>query len=151
MWHNVVKYRHSPGLMQPWPTFSHADLKPNQFMLLTTQLRGGGASRWGCSWQPRSWNVSPQSVPALKESWLDRLGFRSWAYPLIIDVNRGNCYEWGKKLCFFKIYLFIICKYTVAVFRHSRRGHRIILQMVVSHHVVTGNWTQNLRKSSQSS
>jgi hypothetical protein len=40
---------------------------------------------------------------------------------------------------FFKnIYLFIIFKYTVAVFRHSRRGHQISLQMVVSHHVVAG-------------
>jgi hypothetical protein len=37
-----------------------------------------------------------------------------------------------------KIYLFIICKYTVAVFRHSRRGRQILLQMVVSHHVVAG-------------
>jgi hypothetical protein len=35
------------------------------------------------------------------------------------------------------IYLFIICKYTVAVFRHSRRG-QISLQMVVSHHAVAG-------------
>jgi hypothetical protein len=45
-------------------------------------------------------------------------------------------------LWFFKkylfIYLFIICKYTVAVFRHSRRGNQISLQMVVSHHVVAG-------------
>jgi hypothetical protein len=39
---------------------------------------------------------------------------------------------------FFKIYLFIICKYTVAVFRHTRRGRQISLQMVVSHHVVAG-------------
>jgi hypothetical protein len=31
--------------------------------------------------------------------------------------------------------LFIICKYTVAAFRHSRRGHQIPLQMVVRHHV----------------
>jgi len=38
---------------------------------------------------------------------------------------------------FLKIYLFI-CKYTVAVFRHTRRGHQIPLQMVVSHHVVAG-------------
>jgi hypothetical protein len=42
----------------------------------------------------------------------------------------------------FYIYLFlfiiIICKYTVAVFRHSRRGHQISLWMVVSHHVVVG-------------
>jgi hypothetical protein len=40
---------------------------------------------------------------------------------------------------FLKIYLlFIICKYTVAVFRHTRRGHQISLRMVVSHHVVAG-------------
>jgi hypothetical protein len=40
---------------------------------------------------------------------------------------------------FFKIFLFIIiCKYTVAVFRHTRRGSQILLQMVVSHHVVAG-------------
>jgi hypothetical protein len=36
------------------------------------------------------------------------------------------------------IYLFITCKYTVAVSRHTRRGHQISLQMVVSHHVVAG-------------
>jgi hypothetical protein len=28
---------------------------------------------------------------------------------------------------FLKIYLFIICVYTVAVFRHSRRGHQIFV------------------------
>jgi hypothetical protein len=39
---------------------------------------------------------------------------------------------------FLKIYLFIICKYTAAVFRHSRRGSQISLRMVVSHHVVAG-------------
>jgi hypothetical protein len=44
---------------------------------------------------------------------------------------------------FLKIYLFITCKYTVAVFRHSRRRSQISLQMVVSHHVV------DLRKSSR--
>jgi hypothetical protein len=36
------------------------------------------------------------------------------------------------------IYLFIIYKYTVAVFRHPRSGHQISLWMVVSHHVVAG-------------
>ena len=50
---------------------------------------------------------------------------------------------------FLKIYLFIICKYTVAVFRHSRRGSQISLWMVVSHHVVAGIWTPDLRKSSR--
>jgi hypothetical protein len=42
------------------------------------------------------------------------------------------------KSFFLKIYLFNIYKYTVAVFRHSRRGSLILLQMVVSHHVVAG-------------
>jgi hypothetical protein len=32
----------------------------------------------------------------------------------------------------------IINKYTVAVFTHTRRGHQIPLQTVVSHHVVAG-------------
>jgi len=41
---------------------------------------------------------------------------------------------------FFKdLFIYYICKYTVAVFRHPRRGHRTPLQMVVSHHVVAGN------------
>ena len=35
--------------------------------------------------------------------------------------------------------LFYICEHTVAVFRHTRRGHQTPLQMVVSHHVVAGN------------
>jgi hypothetical protein len=52
-------------------------------------------------------------------------------------------------LFFFKIYLFIICEYTVAVFRHSRRGSQILLQMVVSHHVIAGIWTPDLQKSSR--
>jgi hypothetical protein len=39
---------------------------------------------------------------------------------------------------FLKIYLFIICKYTVAVLRHSRSRSQNSLQMVVSHHVVAG-------------
>jgi hypothetical protein len=50
---------------------------------------------------------------------------------------------------FFKIHLFIICKYTVVVFRQPRRASQILLQMVVSHHVVAGIWTPNLRKSSR--
>jgi hypothetical protein len=42
-------------------------------------------------------------------------------------------------------------KYTVAVLRCTRRGRQISLQMVVSHRVVAGIWTQDLRKSSQCS
>ena len=52
---------------------------------------------------------------------------------------------------FLKIYLFYLYEYTVAVFRHTRKGCQISLQMVVSHHVVAGNWTQDLWKSSQCS
>jgi hypothetical protein len=52
---------------------------------------------------------------------------------------------------FFFLDLFIICKYNVAVFRHTRRGNESSLWMVVSHHVVAGNWTQDLQKSSQCS
>jgi len=40
-------------------------------------------------------------------------------------------------------------EYTVAVFRHTRRGHQIPLQIVVSHHVVAWHWTQDLWRRSQ--
>ena len=64
------------------------------------------------------------------------------------EANIINNFElWGQSTFFFKIYLFI-CKYTVAVFRHSRRGSQILLRIVVSHHVVAGIWTLDLRKSS---
>jgi hypothetical protein len=53
------------------------------------------------------------------------------------------------KINFFKDLFIIICKYTVAVFRHTRRGSPILLRMVVSHHVVAGIWALDLRKSSR--
>jgi hypothetical protein len=37
---------------------------------------------------------------------------------------------------FFFFLIFILCEYLFAIFRHTRRGRRIPLQMVVSHHVV---------------
>jgi hypothetical protein len=39
-------------------------------------------------------------------------------------------------MSYMEIYLFHVCEYTIAVIRHSRRGHDTPLQMVVSHHVV---------------
>jgi hypothetical protein len=42
-------------------------------------------------------------------------------------------------LDFFFKDLFYLYEYTVALFRHTRRGHQIPLQVVVSHHVVAGN------------
>ena len=42
---------------------------------------------------------------------------------------------------------FILCMYMhCRSLRHTRRGHRIPLQMIVSHHEVAGNWTQDLWK-----
>jgi hypothetical protein len=61
----------------------------------------------------------------------------------LIQIWNGNYFN------FFKKDLFIYYKYTVAVFRHCRRGSQISLQMVVSHHVVAGIWTLDLRKSSR--
>jgi hypothetical protein len=40
---------------------------------------------------------------------------------------------------FLKIYLFYLYEYTIGVFRHTRRGHQIPLQMVMCYHVVAGN------------
>jgi hypothetical protein len=37
---------------------------------------------------------------------------------------------------FFKDLFIVMCRYTVAVFRHTRRGCPVSLQMIVSHHVV---------------
>ena len=48
---------------------------------------------------------------------------------------------------FLKMYLFIRYKYTVAVFRHTRRGCQIPLQMVVSHHVIAGFELRTFRRA----
>jgi hypothetical protein len=73
--------------------------------------------------------------------WRDQVQYESYDFMSSVTVAVG--------LIFFLIYLFIICKYTVAVFRHTRRGRQILLRMVVSHHVVAGTWTLDLWKSSQ--
>jgi hypothetical protein len=36
-------------------------------------------------------------------------------------------------------YLFYVYEYMVAVFGHTKKGHQIVLQMVVSHRVVAEN------------
>jgi hypothetical protein len=51
----------------------------------------------------------------------------------------GKEYLWPRTEFLKKIYLVILYEYTVFVFRHTRRGHWIPLQLVVSHHVVAGN------------
>jgi len=52
---------------------------------------------------------------------------------------------------FFSRIIYFMYEYTVTAFRRTRRGPQIPSQMVVSHHVVAGNWTQDLWKSSQCS
>ena len=64
-------------------------------------------------------------------------------------MHSSNVAKSLRTLFFSKLYLFHSYKYTVAVFRNARRGHQIPLQMVVSHHVVAENWTQDLWKSKQ--
>jgi hypothetical protein len=56
---------------------------------------------------------------------------KTWLFPKWIDFF----------FFFFKIHLFIICKYSVVVFRRTRRGRQVSLWMVVSHHV--GCWDLN--------
>ena len=53
-------------------------------------------------------------------------------------MKKGGSFDF---VLFFKelFYLFYVYEYTVAVIKHTRRGHPIPLQMAVSHHVVAGN------------
>jgi hypothetical protein len=95
----------------------------------------------------QSWDCGAQSLAFRQHSRLEseRPFQVSWCKPF--PANSAGCLF----VClFFKelLILFYVLVYTVAVFRHTRRGHQIPLQMVVSHHVVAGNWTQDLWKSS---
>jgi hypothetical protein len=81
-----------------------------------------------------------------------------WCHPVKTGMKQGRLIRsWLTVIFIFlflfnlNIYLFIICKYTVAVFRHLRKGCQISLREVVSHHVVAGILTQDLWKSSQCS
>jgi 4-amino-4-deoxy-L-arabinose transferase-like glycosyltransferase len=58
------------------------------------------------------------------------------------DLNSGPHVGSKHSFFFFKYSSYVFCScmlYIVAVFRHTRRGPQISLQMVVSHHVVAGN------------
>jgi hypothetical protein len=65
-----------------------------------------------------------------------------WCSVYFLVTLIDTCFfKLGKFSFLLKIYLFIFYVYedTVAVFRHTRRGHQIPLQMVVSHYVGPGN------------
>jgi hypothetical protein len=71
---------------------------------------------------------------------------------LILYMEGGSRFDDLLRQFLLKIDLFIIInRYTVAVFRCTRRGHQISFRVVVSHHVVAGIWTQDFRESSQCS
>jgi hypothetical protein len=68
-------------------------------------------------------------------TWKQELKQRSWRTLLVLH----GLLSLFSSFFFFKIHLFYVYEYTVAVSRHTKRGHWIPLQMVVSHLVVAGN------------
>ena len=67
------------------------------------------------------------------------------------EVNKVFRYRFlffFKNLFFFKELFIYICKYTVAVFRHSRKGHQILLQDGCEPPCGFWIWPQDLRKNS---
>jgi hypothetical protein len=64
-----------------------------------------------------------------------------WALPNP-SLNKKMSYRFAYNPFFLKkkkeLFVYVY-EYIVAVFRHTRRGHQIPLQMVVNHHVVAGN------------
>ena len=66
----------------------------------------------------------------------------SYLFPEVLPSTFCLCYRPQAFFPFYffkKNYLFYVYEYTVTVFRHTRRGHQIPLQVVGSHHVVAGN------------
>ena len=50
---------------------------------------------------------------------------------------------------FLDLFIHVFSVYKCFVFRRTRKGNQISLQMVVSYRVAAGNWTQDLWESSQ--
>jgi hypothetical protein len=65
--------------------------------------------------------------------WLLGIEFLGPLFALVCSACSGQLCSLRPKDLFI-----IIHKYTVADFRHTRRGHKISLWVVVSHHVVAG-------------
>lgn len=60
---------------------------------------------------------------------------------------KGMCHHREVETCFPPprfIYLLLYTVFSLHVYLHSRRGRQISLELVVSHHVVAGDWTQYL-------
>ena len=97
-------------------------------------------------WPPRNVRQKPLGLggPLCSHQEGGRLSLSqsSYLFPEVLPSTFCLCY---RPLAFFpfsffkKNYLFYVYEYTVTVFRHTRRGHQIPLQMTVSHHVVARN------------
>jgi hypothetical protein len=138
-------YQPSKQLLSPRPIFSLVKLYEkglSVFMLVFS---------WMLPWRPEvlallelelqallSHLIGVQETELCKSSIYKACNYRAISLALRNNTVFMTPWLYSMFLFFLKIYLFIICKYTVAVFRHTRRGRQILLLMVVSHHVVAG-------------
>ena len=126
-------------------------------MVCRQKIISGFGGREGMKLKTQSGKALPKAAAMSRVPDTDILSFffhRKFKYKLLFQHSLIINTMWSKITLhaflerFTFNYLFYVCGYTVTVFRHTRGGHRIPLQMVVSHHVVTGNWTWDLWKSS---
>ena len=112
---------------------------PHPCSLPSAESRNQGGSRWSLRQKP----LGPGGpLCSHEEGGQLSLSQSSYLFREVLPSTFCLCY---RPLAFFpfsffkKNYLFYVYEYTVTVFRHTRRGHQIPLQVVGSHHVVAGN------------
>ena len=130
---------------------------------------GGSGGGFSCS----KWSVYPLSAPFSLDQWFSTcafqplwglngqltgvtqdhqktqiltIGFIIVANLQIWSINENNFFNFLFKKRFIYLIYRVFCLH---IYLHARRGHQTSLQMVVSHHVVAGNWTQSLWKNSR--
>ena len=85
-------------------------------------------------------------------AWISLVFSLSWTrehvYVCIFDVRSLHL---SLPFSFKDRYIYLFAVFCLHVSLQARRGCRISLQMIVNHHVVAWNWTQDLWKSSQCS
>ena len=89
------------------------------------------------SFNPSTWEAEAGRFLSLRPAWSTEWVPRQPGLYRETPFQKKNQKKKRKRI----IYLFYVYKYIVAIFRHTRRGHLITLQMVVSYHMVAGNWT----------
>jgi len=87
-----------------------------------------GIALWHCSMALLYSSWSPSLPSSTSACWV--LSLRAHWPPLFLSFVFNIFFL---NTFFLKIHLSYLYKYIVAVFRHTRRGHQIPLQMVVSH------------------